>query len=139
MTAHRPRQPGSRDEAGFMDVLFYGATNPRAGRQGRVWVPPTDVYETDDAIVVLVEIAGVRQAELSVSLHDRRLIISGARFDRGPASRAYHQMEVHFGEFRADVDLPTLVDERQIDAEYSDGFLRVVLPKQKPRAIDIQE
>jgi HSP20 family protein len=127
------------DELGLLEVWFYGIPALRASRHGSLWTPPTDVYETEDQIVVQVEIAGVRQSDFVVSLLDRRLVVSGARADAGPLRRAYHQMEVHFGDFRAEVELPAPVDETQVDAQYSDGFLRIVLPKLKPRRIDVDE
>jgi HSP20 family molecular chaperone IbpA len=74
-----------------------------------------------------------------VSLHDRRLTVTGTRLDKGTTQRAYHQLQVRYGEFRTEVDLPVPIDEAHIDAEYSDGLLRIVLPKLKPRHIDVQE
>ena len=139
MTAHRPRRTEFVDEVGLVDVLFLGASWPHSGRRGAIWVPPTDVYETEDQIVVQVEVAGVKQSDLAVSFHDRRLIISGTRVDRGPSQRAYHQMQVRFGDFATEVELPVPIDENGIDASYADGFLRVVLLKRKPRQIDVQE
>jgi HSP20 family protein len=139
MTAHRPRQTDYADEVGLVEELLFGAASPRTGWRAAIWVPTTDVYETDDQVVVQVEIAGTKQSDLSVSLHDRRLTISGTRIDHGPAHRAYHQLQVRYGEFRTAVDLPVAVDEVHVDAEYSDGFLRIVLPKLRPRHIDVQE
>jgi HSP20 family protein len=139
MTAHRPRRNAPLDEIGLFEALFYGVPAQRAGRRGSLWVPPTDVYETEDLIVVQIEIAGVQQADFTVTLTDRHLIVAGTRPDRGPTRRAYHQMEVHYGDFRAEVELPMPVDERRVDAEYSDGFLRIVLPKKKSQVIDIRE
>jgi HSP20 family protein len=139
MTAHRPRRTEFGDEVGLVDVLLFGSSWPRSLRRAVIWVPPTDVFETEDEFVVQVEVAGVKQSDLAVSLHDRRLIISGTRTDRGPSPRAYHQMQVRFGDFGAEVELPAPVDENGIDASYADGFLRVVLPKRKPRQIDVQE
>ncbi len=139
MSAQRPRPSSQLDEAGIIEVLFYGAPSPRSVRHGRVWVPPTDVYETEDTLVVLVELAGVRQSDFSVSLFERRLVISGVRAEQGPVRRAYHQMEVAFGEFRTEVELPVHVDASRVDAEYAEGFLRVVLPKLKPQNITVQE
>jgi HSP20 family protein len=139
MTAHRPRRTEYTDEVGLVDVLLFGALWPRSMRRAVIWVPPTDVFETEDQIVVQVEIAGVRQSDLAVSLQDRRLIISGTRSDHGPSQRAYHQMQVRFGNFAAEVELAAPIDENGIDATYTDGFLRVVLPKLKPRQIDVQE
>ena len=138
MTANRPRRTGPLEE----EALFAGVQKVSTGwlvsRHSHLWRPPTDVYETEDHIIVQVEIAGVRQADFSVSLADRRLSISGVRHDSLADRRAYHQIEVHFGEFRTDVDLPGPVDEQNIDAEYRDGFLRIILPKLKPHRVDLK-
>lgn len=139
MTAHRPRRTEFVDEFGLVDVLLFGASWPRSKRRGTIWVPPTDVFETEDQIVVQVEVAGVKQSDLAVSLQDRVLMISGTRTDSGPSQRAYHQMQVRFGDFATEVELPVPIDENRIEASYADGFLRIVLPKRKPRQIDVQE
>lgn len=110
----------------------------RVGSRSRVWSPPTDVFETDDAVVVRVEVAGMKNAEFSISLDEQILTIQGVRSDQ-PKRRAYHQMEIHFGEFRSQVGLHWIVDAESIEAEYDDGFLRLVLPKAKPQKIDIGE
>jgi len=143
MTAHRPRETGPHDSYTLIEVLFSGAPAPRSGwwvgRPSRVWRPPTDVYETEDAIVVQVEIAGVQPEDFRIELSDRFLSIAGTRADPDPERRAYHQMEIHFGEFRADVELPGPVDREHITAEYGGGFLRVNLPKLRPTQIEIEE
>ena len=102
------------------------------------WRPPTDVYVTDEAVIVRVEIAGMRDGEFSISLEDHTLMIRGSRPDL-PERRAYHQMEIRFGEFRTDVGLHWPVDSDKIDAEYKDGFLRVILPIAQPKNVEIQE
>jgi HSP20 family protein len=102
------------------------------------WRPPTDVYVTDDAIIIRVEIAGMREGEFIISLEDQILSIRGIRPDQ-PERRAYHQMEIRFGEFRTDIELHWPVEKEQIDAEYRDGFLRLVMPKSKPFNVEISE
>lgn len=101
-----------------------------------VWRPPTDVYETEDAIIVRVEVAGTREDDFSVHLTDRSLIIRGTRQDT-QERRSYHQMEIPFGEFSTEIDLPIPVVTDQIEAVYRDGFLRVVLPKARPHQIKV--
>lgn len=102
------------------------------------WRPPTDVYVTDEAVIVRVEIAGMRDGEFSISLEDHTLTIRGSRPDQ-PERRAYHQMEIRFGEFRTAVGLHWPVDTDMIDAEYKDGFLRIILPITIPHNVEIQE
>jgi HSP20 family protein len=100
------------------------------------WRPPTDVYETEEAIVVRVEIAGMREADFSISLDDRTLQIRGIRPDN-PEKRAYHQMEILFGDFSTEVELPNKVQAEQVEAVYRDGFLRIVLPKAASQSIQV--
>ncbi len=110
----------------------------RVGVQSRIWSPPTDVYETEEAVIVRVEIAGMQKAEFSISLEGDLLTIQGTRPDT-PERRAFHQMEIPFGEFRTQVELHWPIDHDAIQAEYEDGFLRLVLPKTKPHNIAIGE
>jgi HSP20 family protein len=95
-----------------------------------------DVYETEDSLVVRVEVAGMREEAFTVDLDGRSLAIRGSRSDT-PERRAYHQMEIHFGEFLIEMELPSDVEPENVEAFYQDGFLRVVLPKVKPRQIHI--
>jgi HSP20 family protein len=100
------------------------------------WRPPTDVFETDEAVVVRVEVAGMKEAEFNVTLQDQLLVITGTRVD--PSSKvAYHQLEVRYGEFRTEVALHWVVDEANIAATYQDGFLVVVLPKGRARRVKV--
>jgi HSP20 family molecular chaperone IbpA len=46
-------------------------------------------------------------------------------------------MEIHYGEFRTDVELPGAFEREGMEAEYNDGYLKIVLPKSKPRRIDV--
>lgn len=93
-----------------------------------LWSPPTDFYETDDAYVVRVEVAGMRDQDFDVSLENNFLTISGVRPDISQR-RAYHQMEIRFGRFSTSVGIPGLVNIEKAEAVYEDGFLVVTLPK----------
>jgi len=110
--------------------------------RGSVWHPPTDVYETDDSVVVTIEIAGLKQGSYELTLSNRTLTIRGQRQD--PADKlAYHQMEIRYGEFRTQVYLPWPLrgadqGDQGIEATYEDGFLRVVLGKAQPRRVPIK-
>lgn len=100
------------------------------------WRPPTDVYETENAIVVRVEIAGMRESDFSISLVERSLLIKGIRQDVNER-RAYYQMEIPYGEFSTELELPYPVVVEEIEAVYREGFLRIVLPKSHPHQIKI--
>lgn len=106
--------------------------------RAKVWSPPTDMYETDNAYIIRMEIAGMQDEDFTVSVEGNFLLISGNRPDvqeRG----AYHQMEIRCGKFSSAVVLPSPVDLENASAAYEDGFFRVSLPKLKPSQIMIQE
>ena len=101
------------------------------------WRPPTDVFEIDDAIVIRVEVAGMREADFTISLVERNLTIRGIRQDTSER-RAYHQMEIAFGEFQTDFELPYPVIPDKVEATYRDGFLRITLPLAQPKHIKVE-
>jgi len=101
-----------------------------------VWRPPTDVFEIEEAVVVRVEIAGIREIDFSIILDKRTLYIRGLRTDTSER-RAYHQIEIRYGEFISEVDLPYPVDIDKIEAIYSNGFLKITLPRAYPRQVRI--
>jgi HSP20 family protein len=103
---------------------------------GRIWQPPTDVFETDDSIVVKVEVAGMEEDDFAITFADRNLIIAGVRHDPS-AKLGYHQMEIPYGEFRTDVYVSEAIDVDRIQADYEAGFLQVTLPKAGAHRIDI--
>ena len=93
-----------------------------SARQHKTWCPPTDVYETDDCVVVKVEIAGMEEPDFAISLDGKKLTISGVR--RDPAAKlGYQQMEILYGHFETDVHLARAIDEDKIEAVYQNGFL----------------
>jgi HSP20 family protein len=94
--------------------------------------PPADVYETEDAVLVRLEIAGLRgnSGEIGVEIREDLLTISGERLDPASGSaRRYEQMEIQTGSFQRTLRLPCPVDETAAVARYEDGFLTVRLPK----------
>ena len=102
------------------------------------WNPPTDVYETENDYVVRVEIAGMREDDFEITVENNLLVISGSRPDV-PERRAYQQMEIRFGKFETVVGLPGPINLEASRADYSEGFLAIVLPKAQPNQINIEE
>jgi HSP20 family protein len=92
------------------------------------WSPPTDLYETEENYVVKVEVAGMRDEDFEVAIENNVLIIRGHRSDLNE-KRAYHQMEIRFGQFEIAVETPVVIDIERAVAEYKDGFLVIILPK----------
>jgi HSP20 family protein len=104
---------------------------------GRRWRPPTDVFETAEAYTVVAEIAGMRGADISVTFEKQVLTIRGTRSEAA-SQKAYHQMEIAYGEFETQVRVPAPVEVAQVEATYMDGFLRVRLPKARPIRVPVE-
>jgi HSP20 family protein len=129
------RAPGD-DEA--WDSSIGRPVTWRFNQSGSVWRPPTDVYETEDSIVVVMEVAGMQGADIQVTYDDRVLYIRGHRRRTGNA-KAFHQMEISYGEFMSGVRITAAIDPSAIEATYADGFLKIQLPKVKPYRVEISE
>jgi HSP20 family protein len=93
--------------------------------------PPTDVYHTADDIVVLMEIAGMRDQEVEIQLEGRRMTVRGEKRDRRShhPGRVYNTMEIHYGPFERILLLPAEVDHERVAVQYDDGLLQITLPK----------
>jgi HSP20 family protein len=106
----------------------------------RYYVPTTDIFETDDALVVTMEIPGVEKKDVEVNLESNALRVE-ARIDYGK----YEELEplyteYNVGHFARSFALSNKIDQQQISAELSDGVLTLTLRKAKeaqPRRIAI--
>jgi HSP20 family protein len=94
--------------------------------------PAIDVFETSEAIVVKMEIAGMRKKDVVIELHNDTLIIKGRRDDKSPGKKnAYFQMEINYGTFERRIKIEVEICTDKITAFYRDGFLEVRLPLRK--------
>jgi HSP20 family protein len=107
-------------------------TRSVAGREGSArahWVPNTDVYSTDNGLVVKVELAGMRNDHLEITVEGNRLRISGTRPDGCRAPKcSFLVMEINYGAFESLLELPPGYDLSQAKATYLNGFLRIDVP-----------
>ncbi len=103
---------------------------------GELWHPPTDVYETEDSVVVRVEVGGLEEGDFEIRLDGHLLTISGERRDLA-AKLAYHQLEMRYGPFLTAVHLSQPIDEAGIEATYHHGILRVILPKARAHRVPV--
>jgi HSP20 family protein len=107
----------------------------------RMWVPLCDMYETKDDVVVVFELPGVREKEVSVNITADLLTLKGERkWDREIKDESYHRLERVYGKFERSVPLPVPVQADKATATYRDGVLEIKLPKAeevKPKEIKI--
>ena len=101
----------------------------REGTAMAHWVPNTDVYLTDNGLVVKVELAGMRSEHLEITVEGNRLRISGNRPDGCRAAKcSFLVMEINYGPFESVLELPAGYDLGQAKAAYLNGFLRIDVP-----------
>jgi HSP20 family protein len=93
------------------------------------WVPNTDVYVTDGAIIIKVELAGMQRENLELTIDGNRLRIRGQRPDGcRPPQCKFLVMEINYGGFENVIELPEGYDLSRAKAAYQNGFLRVDVP-----------
>ncbi len=119
------------ESAQIVSAIFYGR-QWSVSYPGRMWRPPTDVYETRDALVVRMEIAGMSENDFDITFADGHLTVRGIRHDR-EEKIGYHQMEIPYGEFGVEIYLTLPIRADEITASYHNGFLIITLPKDDRR------
>lgn len=103
-----------------------------------IWRPSTDVIELEDRYVIRVEVAGMNESDFQISMDQNTLTVRGTRVDTSER-KAFQQMEIQFGEFISQVEIPGNFEQEKAVAEYIDGFLRIILPKAQPKQIKISK
>lgn len=119
---------------------FSFVTAPTSFFEG--WSPSLDIYEDNDQITVRTELPGLRKEDISITLQDDTLTISGERKQEQERKEGEtYRSERYFGRFQRSVTLPHAVDPQKIQATYKDGVLTVTLPKSeeaKPKQIQVK-
>ncbi|HVP37893.1 MAG TPA: Hsp20/alpha crystallin family protein [Candidatus Saccharimonadales bacterium] len=94
------------------------------------FLPPVDVEETKERYAVTVELPGLEQKDVKVSVVDNSLVIRGEKQDvRQEKDVNYHRVERCFGRFERVLQLATKVDRDRISASMKNGVLRIEVPK----------
>lgn len=103
-----------------------------------------DVSETEQAVVVKMDLPGVAGKDIEISVDNNLLTIRGERKEEkeeGDKTKQYHRIERRFGSFSRSLPLPCAVSEAEAGAEFKEGVLTVTLPKSesvKPRKITVK-
>ncbi len=107
----------------------------------REWTPALEVFEKEDKFVVKVELPGMKEADIDVSVKDDALTIKGERKSESEVNEEdYYCCERSYGSFFRSIALSSTVDAKKIEASYENGVLEVSLPKAaevKPKKIAV--
>ncbi|MFH0916411.1 MAG: Hsp20/alpha crystallin family protein [bacterium] len=117
----------------FLELLR-GERVPRYGKAS--FRPNADVYfdKRENVVVVKLELPGIDPDEVSLEVDDNILRVSGTRSDQRHPDAVYQQMEITYGRFERAVPLPPEVDVAKAKADYTGGYLEIVLPI-RPRSV----
>jgi HSP20 family protein len=124
-----------------MDRLFDDAFTRPLGLPNGSLVPPIDMYQTEEDVVVKAVLPGMKAEDVQISVTGELLTIKGEYRHAEEAERAYQIREQHFGAFERTLSLPSLVVANKAQAEYVDGILTITLPKaeeSKPKTISVK-
>ena len=125
----------SRDLDRFMNHVNTRPQSLISSMNYMQWNPAVNIYETDDSILVLAELAGVLPEEINIKYESGRLLVWGQRRQLIPEDiRAVHRMEIQMGEFAFVVELPSTVSADEAEARLETGILQIRLPKRNAPA-----
>ena len=96
----------------------------------RTWLPDLDVSETDKEIIVRAEVPGIERDDIDITLTNGLLTIKGEKKHEDEEKKEdYHRIERRYGSFARTLRLPSDVEHDNIEANYKDGVLKLVIPK----------
>ena len=117
------------------------ATAPEQTRTGPVYSPAVDIFENDNSITLLADMPGVKASDLEIDLRENVLTLAGRVSTSGNAKESNVLREYRPGTFFRQFTLSETIDQPRIDAQLTDGVLRLELPKvekARPRQITVR-
>jgi HSP20 family protein len=112
----------------------------RGATAGSGAFPPVNVFQQDDNLVAIIELAGVNKNDLEVQAKDNMIRVSGKKEVGYPQKASLHRRERLSGTFDRTLTVPMQIDAGAIKAEYRDGVLALFIPRaesDKPRLVTI--
>ncbi|HYP12661.1 MAG TPA: Hsp20/alpha crystallin family protein [Bryobacteraceae bacterium] len=108
----------------------------------RPWTPTVDILETENELVLKMDVPGIELKDIDIQLENSTLTIKGERrFEHQSNGKGYHRIERSYGAFARTFTLPNTLNTEDVRADYRNGVLNVTLPKKelaKPRSIKVE-
>ncbi len=126
----------------MFDDVFLRAGNAEMSESAiGAWKPAADIYETKNAVMIDIELAGLKKEDVNVEVNDNLLSIRGERkFENEENEDNYYVRERFLGKFYRAFTLPMDVATEKISAKFKDGILTLEIPRseiKKPKKIDV--
>ena len=117
-----------------MNALFRDFNESDSALTTASFVPPVDIYEDDKKVLLKLEVPGMDEKDLDVSVENNTLTVRGERkFEKEEKEENFHRIERRYGSFFRAFTLPSTVDTEHVKADYHNGILKLELSK-KPEA-----
>ena len=125
-----------------IDRLDHMFTNLYGEGPSRSWVPPVDIYETEQReVVIKAELPDVNKEDVEVTVENNTLTLKGTKgLPTDVKEEQFRRVERRYGSFARSFTLPNTVDASKVSAEFKNGVLTVKLPyreEAKPRTINV--
>lgn len=115
---------------------FFNESLSRQGGSAYSFVPKVDVIESDKAFELHVAVPGMSKEDFKIDLNDNFLTISGERkHTREKETNNFRSIETQYGSFSRSFSLPENVDAAKITAQYNNGILELVIPKDEKKIV----
>jgi HSP20 family protein len=106
------------------------------------FVPPVDIYEDANRLVLKLEVPGIPQGNLQINVENQTLTVKGERkFAQDEKEENFHRIERRYGSFVRSFSLPSTIDTESARASYENGLLSVALQKKeaaRPKQLKIE-
>lgn len=110
--------------------------------QSTTWRPLADILESPEMMTIKIELAGMKEEEIEVTLYEDALVVSGERCDESSLDGlCYREAQIRYGPFRVEILVSSPIAREAVTARYENGILLVELPKlpeSKPERVRVQ-
>jgi HSP20 family protein len=124
-----------------MNALFRDFSESDNALTTASFVPPVDIYEDDKKVLLKLEVPGIEEKDLDVSVENNTLTVKGERkFEKEEKEENFHRIERRYGSFFRAFTLPPTVDTEHVKADYHNGILKLELnkrPEAQPKQIKV--
>ena len=120
---------GLRDS---VDSIFHDILGAEGAGAAQAWSPAVDVRETDAAYILTADLPGLDREAIDLAVEEGTLTISGERKQEADSEEdGVRRSERRFGRFQRSFRIRDGFDHTKVEAQYTNGVLRVVLPKRQ--------
>jgi HSP20 family protein len=125
----------------IFDEFFANAGSGNGDLQLSSFSPATDIYEDDEYVTFTLEVPGVSEKDINITLEGNTLTVTGERkLKKEDKRERFHRVERFYGTFSRSFTLPNTVDPNSIQASYENGVLQLQMTKRaeaKPKQIKV--